>query len=122
MSLVCRGIRGATTAEANTKEAIVEATLELLSELVQANSIDLEMVAAAFLTTTQDLNAEFPAVAARKAGWNKIALLCGHEMVVPDSMQRCIRVLILLNTEKKSSEMVNLYLRNAKNLRSHGVD
>jgi len=108
MSLVCRGIRGATTAEANTKEAIVEATLELLSELVQANSIDLEMVAAAFLTTTQDLNAEFPAVAARKAGWNKIALLCGHEMVVPDSMQRCIRVLILLNTEKKSSEMVNL--------------
>lgn len=121
MSVACRGIRGATTADANTKEAILKATSELLGELAKANSFKLEDVAAVLLTTSPDLNAEFPAVAARQMGWDSVALLCGHEMAVPDATPGCIRVLILVNTEKRPQELVHLYLKGAKNLRSRGV-
>ncbi len=117
-----RGIRGATTADANTKNAILEATRELLEELIEANDIDSDDVAAAIFTTTDDLNAEFPAVAARQIGWNHVALMCGHEMAVPDSQPRCIRALILINTEKAAQELSNRYLRGAKNLRSRGLE
>ena len=75
-----RGIRGATTAECNTKEAIVQATKELLEELIEANDIEADDVASAIFSTTPDLNAEFPAVAARQLGWIYVALMCGHEM------------------------------------------
>ena len=117
-----RGLRGATTADANTKSAIVSATSELLAELVSRNELDLDDVAAAFFTTTQDLNAEFPAVAARKLGWTQIALMCGHEMAVPDAQPMCIRVMVLLNTDKRPDQLDNVYLRQAVNLRTRGVD
>ena len=117
-----RGLRGATTADANTKSAIVSATSELLAELVSSNELDLDDVAAAFFTTTQDLNAEFPAVAARKLGWTQIALMCGHEMAVPDAQPMCIRVMVLLNTDKRPDQLDNVYLRQAVNLRTRGVD
>ena len=83
MAMVCRGIRGATTADENSKEAIIEATKELLAGIVEANSFNTEDVAATFFTTTQDLNAEFPAVGARQMGWVDVPLMCGHEMNVP---------------------------------------
>ena len=117
-----RGLRGATTADANTKSAIVSATSELLAELVSRNDLDLHDVAAAFFTTTRDLNAEFPAVAARLLGWTQIALMCGHEMAVPDGQPMCIRVMVLLNTDKKPDQLDNVYLRQAANLRARGVD
>jgi chorismate mutase len=117
-----RGLRGATTADANTKSAIVSATSELLAELVSRNDLDLDDVAAAFFTTTQDLNAEFPAVAARLLGWTQIALMCGHEMAVPDAQPMCIRVMVLLNTDKRPDQLDNVYLRQAVNLRARGVD
>ena len=117
-----RGLRGATTADANTKPAIVSATSELLAELVSRNDLDLDDVAAAFFTTTRDLNAEFPAVAARLLGWTQIALMCGHEMAVPDGQPMCIRVMVLLNTDKKPDQLDNVYLRQAANLRARGVD
>jgi chorismate mutase len=117
-----RGLRGATTADANTKSAIVSATSELLAELVSRNDLDLDDVAAAFFTTTRDLNAEFPAVAARLLGWTQIALMCGHEMAVPDAQPMCIRVMVLLNTDKKPDQLDNVYLRQAANLRARGVD
>ena len=117
-----RGLRGATTADANTKSAIVSATSELLAELVTRNDLDLDDVAAAFFTTTRDLNAEFPAVAARLLGWTQIALMCGHEMAVPDGQPMCIRVMVLLNTDKKPDQLDNVYLRQAANLRARGVD
>jgi chorismate mutase len=117
-----RGLRGATTADANTRSAIVSATSELLAELVSRNDLDLDDVAAAFFTTTQDLNAEFPAVAARLLGWTQIALMCGHEMAVPDAQPMCIRVMVLLNTDKKPDQLDNVYLRQAANLRARGVD
>jgi chorismate mutase len=116
-----RGIRGATTASANTKEAILEATKELLEKLIEANHIDPDDVAATTFTTTQDLNAEFPAVVARQMGWGHVALMCGHEMAVPDAQTRCIRVLILINTDKSPQELTNIYLRGAANLRARGM-
>jgi chorismate mutase len=118
----CRGIRGATTADANTKEAIVSATKELLEKLIEANNLVNGDVAAAIFTTTRDLNAEFPAVAARKLGWQHIALMCSHEMAVPDAQPRCIRVLVLVNTDKPADKLVNIYLKDAKNLRARGVE
>ncbi len=117
-----RGIRGATTADENTKEAIVEATRELLERLVDANDIVVDDVAAVMFTTTRDLNAEFPAVAARRMGWNYVALMCSHEMSVPDAQTRCIRALVLINTDKAAKELSNIYLRGAANLRARGME
>ena len=117
-----QGLRGATTADDNTKDAIVEATGELLGKLVDANGIDAEDIAAAFFTTTQDLNAEFPAVAARKLGWQNVAMLCGHEMAVPDAQPRCIRVLVVVNTDRRADELSNIYLKEAANLRARGTE
>jgi chorismate mutase len=116
---LCRGIRGATTAEENTKEAIFFATKELVSAVVEANDVGKSQVAAAFFTTTQDLNAAFPATVVRmELGWDHIALMCSHEMTVPDSLPKCIRVLVLVNTEKEAHELVNVYLKDAVNLRA----
>ena len=117
-----RGLRGATSSDSNTKDAIVEATTELLKAMVDANDIDADDVAAAIFSTTPDLNAEFPAVAARKnLGWNYVALMCGHEMNVPDAQTQCIRVLVLVNTDKAPQDLKNVYLRDATNLMARGI-
>jgi chorismate mutase len=113
----CRGIRGATLAAANTKEDILTATKELLQAIIESNEIKKEAVACAFFTTTPDLNAEFPALAARQLGWTDVALMCAHEMNVPHSLSRCIRVLILFNTEKKAEQITHVYIRGAEALR-----
>ena len=118
MTTVCRGIRGAITAEANTQEAIFDASRELFSKIVEANQIQEPQIAAALFSTTQDLNAAFPATAVRKMGWNSTAFLCSHEMGVPEGLSRCIRVLILVNTDKEPHELVNVYLKEASKLRS----
>jgi chorismate mutase len=117
MTYFCRGIRGATTADANTREAILEATRELLERVIVANNLYVEDIASAIFSTTPDLNAEFPAVAARELGWLDTALLCTHEMAVPGSLQRCIRVLVHWNTTRRADEIVHIYLRDARNLR-----
>ena len=85
-----RGIRGATTADTNSKEAILEATRELLGKLVEANDIDVDDVAAVYFTATDDLDAEFPPLAARQMGWVETALICGREMNVAGGTARCI--------------------------------
>ncbi len=112
-----RGVRGATTAETNTVEAIIEATRELLVAIVKTNEIELEDVASAFFTTTPDLNAEFPAVAARDMGWSDVALLCAHEISKPGALPMCLRVLLHVNTDKAANEMKHVYLRGARVLR-----
>ena len=123
MSLQTRGIRGATTATANTKKAILEATTELLEQLIEANEIKKESIAAALFSTTKDLNAEFPAVAARVGmGWTEVAMMCSHEADVPDALSKCIRVLLLVNTERQADGVVNVYLREAVNLRARGTE
>ncbi len=119
---VCRGIRGATIAEANTAQAIYAATGELLAKLVEANKIEERDVAAVYFTTTPDLNAGFPAAAARQMGWNNTALMGGIEVDVPGSLSGCIRVLILVNTNLEADQLVNLYLNGTDVLRLAGVD
>ena len=112
-----RGIRGAITATENTPEAILEATTELLQQLIKANDIETEQIALATFTTTVDLNAEFPAVAARKLGWVDTALLCGHEMDVPRGLKKVIRVMVLINTEKEAKDIRHVYMKEARQLR-----
>ena len=120
--MAVRGIRGATTTEQDTAEAIVEATGELLTLIAEDNRIEASDIAAVWLTTTADLTAEFPAVAARRMGWAEVPLLCAHEMAVPPpnarSIPHCIRVLLLVNTDRPASEMRFVYLRSARNLRA----
>ena len=122
MSPTCLGLRGATTVDSNTKEAIVEATEELLRELVAANGLAEEDVAAIFFTTTKDVNAEFPAVAARvRLGWADTAMLSAHEIDVADGTPSVIRVLLLVNTEKRKGDLAHVYLRDARHLRDRGI-
>ena len=113
----CRGIRGATTADANNKESIITASKELLEQIIKANNINIDDIATIWFTTSTDLNAEFPAVAARSLGLTRTAMLCGHEMNVPGSLPQCIRVLMLVNTDKRNDEMVHVYLHEAEKLR-----
>lgn len=115
----CCGIRGAITVSANSRESILAATEELLMEMTQANEVDIRDIAAVFFTTTSDLNAEFPAAATRELGWpTNLALLCGHEMNVPNDLPRCLRILMLVNTEKGSEEITHVYLGEAKRLKN----
>lgn len=113
-----RGIRGATTASANEADAIVDATAELLEELARRNQLDADEIAFAYFTTTPDLDAEFPALAARRLGWLDVPLLCGHDMAVPQpnprSVPMCVRVVLLYNTERTQREMQHAYLRGAR--------
>lgn len=112
-----RGIRGATTAARNDAESIVEATDQLLRELTGLNHLDLDEICFAYFTTTPDLNAEFPALAARRLGWLDVPLLCGHDMAVqqpnPRGVSMCIRILLLYNTDRLQREMRHAYLRGA---------
>lgn len=116
--MAVRGIRGATTADSDSPGAILEATTEMLQYIISSNGIQPADVAAAWFTTTRDLMAEFPAVAARRLGWVDVPLMCGHEMEVPArnprSIPRCVRVLVLVNTERPASEMQFAYLRGAE--------
>lgn len=119
--MVALGIRGATTPDANNKDAIINATEELLLEMVRANGIAEDDIAAVFFTTTKDLNAEFPAVAARvRLGWQKTALMNFQELDVLDAVPSVIRVLLLANVDRTKNELAHIYLRGAKNLRSRG--
>lgn len=89
--------------------------------MVTANGVEEDDIACIIFTTTPDLNAEFPAVAARELGFAQTALLCEHEMNVPDSLPRCLRILLLFNTEKRAEEIVHVYVKGAQNLRTPGI-
>ena len=117
-----RGIRGATTVDSNEKDLIKGATKELLEEMVSKNKVISDDIAAVFFTTTSDISDEFPAVAAREMGWDTVPLICGHEMSVPHGLEKCIRILILWNTETKQKEIRHPYLRKAISLRKSGND
>lgn len=113
-----RGIRGATTVERDDAELVLEATGELLEEMLRANGIDdFEPIAAIFFTTTPDICSTFPAEAARRLGMNLVPLLCNQEIPVPNRVPRAIRVMMQLNTRKSQAEMRHIYLRGAKSLR-----
>jgi len=112
-----RGIRGAITAEANTEEAIVQATGELLQRMAEANGVEADEIAAIIFTCTPDLTAAFPAEAARRLKWTTVPLLTATEVGVPGALPRCVRVLMLWNTARSQEEVVHVYLRGAQVLR-----
>ncbi|MFN8471670.1 MAG: chorismate mutase [Anaerolineae bacterium] len=114
---MCRGVRGATVAEENTREAILDATRELLFRLTLANDLRPDDIASVIFSVTPDLTAEFPAVAARQLGWTDVALLDTVELDVPGALPRCIRILIHWNTTRTPQEIVHVYLREAERLR-----
>lgn len=115
--MMMRGIRGATTAEANTREAILAATDELLRLMIEANDLCADDVASVIFTTTNDLTADYPALAARALGWHDVALMCGHEMNVPHGLPMCIRILMHWNTDRSAAEVQHVYLKGAARLR-----
>jgi len=115
--MTCRGVRGATTVDHNEREEILAATRQLLGLMIRINGIEARDVASALFTTTPDIDAEFPALAARQLGWLDVPLLCGHEMTVPGSLPLCIRVMLHWNTTKTQQEVEHVYVREAKRLR-----
>src|SRR5256885_14028724 len=117
MAKILRGLRGATTATANTREAILEAADELLRALRDANDFQPEDVESAIFTSSPDLTAEYPARAARRLGWLHVPLLGAAEVAVPDGLPRCIRVLLHFYTTKPQRQLKHMYLREAAKLR-----
>jgi chorismate mutase len=113
----CRGVRGATTVEANTRDEILANTRQLLALMIRVNGIEPEDVASAMFSVTSDLNAEFPALAARQLGWLDVPLLCTYEVDVPGSLRRCVRVMIHWNTETPQPEIRHVYIKEATRLR-----
>ena len=112
-----RGIRGATTSSANTRDAILDATRELLDALVRANNLRMDDVASIYFTVTPDLDAAFPAAAVRGLGWPEVAALDAQAPRVMNDVPRCIRVLIHWNTEASLQDVRHVYLQGAQALR-----
>jgi chorismate mutase len=116
--MATRGVRGATTADANDAAHIAERTLELLRVIVERNAIRPEDLASATFTVTEDLDADFPATPVRKVpGWEEVPLLCAREIPVRRSLARCIRVLLHWNTDKPQRDVRHAFLRGARSLR-----
>jgi chorismate mutase len=115
--MACRGVRGATTVLANTRDEILTNTRQLLALMIRRNGIEPADVAAAVFTVSKDLNAEYPALAARQLGWLDVPLMCGYEIDVPSGLPRCVRILIYWNTDKSQKEIIHIYIKEAKNLR-----
>ncbi len=113
----CRGIRGAISVVENTPEAIHSATRDLLEALIAANALRADDIASVTFTATPDLDAAYPAPAARALGWDAVPLLCMQEMAVPGSLPRCIRVLVHWNTDRPPAEVRHVYLGAARALR-----
>jgi chorismate mutase len=120
--MACRGIRGAASVDANSAESIVAATRELLEHIVAANSLPVEEVGGVIFTATSDLDAAYPARAAREMGWVNTPLLCVQEMAIVGSLSRCVRVLVLWNTDLPSDQVRHVYLGRARALRPDLVE
>ncbi len=117
MIILVRGVRGATSVDNNKPAEIFERVEELLVTMVETNKINIEDIAAVTFSSTADLNSAFPAIAARNLGWNEVPLFGTQEIDCPTALPRCIRVLILLNTELPQSAIKHSYLREAAVLR-----
>ena len=117
-NMITRGIRGAITVNSDTKEEIKSATVELLSEMVKLNDIRLEDIAFAIFTVTKDIKSDFPAKYARlEMGFKYVPMMNYMEADIDGALEKCIRVMLSVNTEKKQDEIKHVYLKNAKNLR-----
>lgn len=114
---MCRGIRGAITVEHNDGKEILAATKELLEKILEENGVQVGEICSIYFSMTDDLDQEFPALAARQLGWRFVPMLCSHEITTPHSLKKCIRLLMHVNTTKSQEDIVHVYLREAKTLR-----
>jgi len=112
-----RAIRGAVQVEADEREAILEATAELVSEVVSRNDLTADDVISVLFTVTPDLTAEFPALAARKIGFHAVPLMCATEIPVHGAMPRVVRLMAHVETDRPRSQIQHVYLRGAAALR-----
>ena len=112
-----RGVRGAITVQANREVAILDATRRLLAEMVRVNDVEPDEIAAIIFTATPDLNAAFPAEAARRLGWQSVPLMSATEMAVPGALPRCVRVMMFWNTPRAQEQVIHVYLDGAETLR-----
>jgi chorismate mutase len=113
-----RGIRGATTVENNEEKEILSATTEMLNEIIAANEFAPEDICSVFITVTQDITATFPARAIRQmVGWELVPLMCSLEIPVENSLPKCIRLMVMVNTDKGQADMHHVYLKAAQSLR-----
>ena len=115
--MACRGVRGATCVEENSREAILRGGRQLLALMIRRNGIEAHDVGSAIFSVTHDLDAEFPAFAARQLGWLDVPLLCTNEVAVPGGLARCIRILVNWNTDKTQDEIFHIYMKEAARLR-----
>ena len=112
-----RGLRGAITVKKNDREAIIFATEMLLEKMISVNKVKVDDVASVIFSVTGDLTKEFPAVAAREMGWLYTPLMCTNEIPVDGSLKHCIRVMMIINSDKAQKDIKHVYLDDAKNLR-----
>ncbi|WP_243386579.1 chorismate mutase [Bacillus kexueae] len=118
-----RGIRGAITVEENEANSIIEATEKLIKRMVNENEIKPDYIASVFISATNDLNASFPARALRNfSGWSFVPVTCMQEMAVPGSLEKCVRVMMHVETNKAQKDIKHVYLEGAKNLRPDLID
>ena len=117
MNTQTRGVRGATTVTENSRDGILLATRQMLALMIRRHEIESTDLASAIFTVTRDLDAEFPALAARQLGWLEVPLLCGYEIEVAGSLPMCIRVLLHWNTPKAQSDIHHVYIHDAVRLR-----
>ncbi|MDP4180255.1 MAG: chorismate mutase [Bacillota bacterium] len=120
--MLVRAIRGATTVENNDSNEIIEETKSLLMEIAEKNNICEDDIISIVMSVTKDLNAAFPAVGARQIGWTNVALFCTNEMDVPGGLEKCIRVLAHINTDKSNKDIKHVYLKGARILRPDLVE
>ncbi len=114
MSLVVRGLRGAVTVESNSSELILTATSSLLERMVALNNVEIKDIVSVIFSMTADLNAVFPAEAARRLGWKYVPLFCCSEVQVPNALGKCIRILMHINTDKPQEDLEPVYIGEAK--------
>lgn len=118
MSQQIRGVRGATTVEVDQAEKIIEATEELVKEMIRMNKIEPEKISSVWMTMTEDLVSTFPAKALRRLeGWRYVPVMCSREIPVPDSLPMCIRVMMHLQTLLNQQEVQHVFLERAVQLR-----
>ncbi|GGA25672.1 chorismate mutase [Psychrobacillus lasiicapitis] len=113
-----RGVRGATTVTADSNEEVLLETSRLVQEMAKANDVQPEDIASVIISTTTDITSAFPARAVRSLeGWTYVPVMCTHEMDVPNSLEKCVRLLMHINTEKNQQDIEHIYLNNAVTLR-----
>lgn len=117
MNIKCQAIRGATTVDSNSEALILSATKDLLEKVIQSNELSEKDIISIFFTATTDLNAAFPAKAAREMGLLNTPLMCGQEIEVPDALALCIRIIMHVNTSKEKEELIHIYEKAAISLR-----